>query len=272
MDFLEPLGIDTREWSTATMDVIKFVRKVNAEWDEEANLFRPCDQYQKDEEWMIHWIKADKFIELTAMDQTGIAWKLHLEKVRKSVPGAKMLLVLEGLTAVFGRAKLARDRLHDAAVRAHLGDQSRANNKDNCQNLDIEYVENVLIEMQLVHEIRIQQTSSVEDSAEWISILAIDIASIPYRYVCSVNDLTNRSTRMFLDRTFCMENGQIKPGSGAHDVFNKMLQHVRGVTPQVAESITGAYKSVPALILAFQRGGPEILEDLPVTFALFAVC
>jgi hypothetical protein len=37
--------------------------------------------------------------------------------------------------------------------------------------------------MQLIYEIRIIQTSSASDSAEWISILATDIASLPYRYL-----------------------------------------------------------------------------------------
>ena len=69
---------------------------------------------------------------------------------------------------------------------------------------------------------------------------------------------------MFLDRSFCMEAGQIKSGTGPEDTFHKMLQQVYRVTPQVADSITARYKSVHALIRGFQQGGPSILEDLPV--------
>lgn len=180
LNFMEPLGIDTREWPTATMDVIKFVRKVNAEWDDEGGLFRPCDEYRRDEEWIIHWLKADKFLELTSFDETGLEFKFHLEKLKNVVPGTKVLLILEGLTTLLVRARSARNRVHDAAVRTQLGEHARLNKEQKLESLDVDEVENALIEMQLVHEIRIIQTSSAPESAEWISILAIDIASLPY--------------------------------------------------------------------------------------------
>ena len=65
-----------------------------------------------------------------------------------------------------------------------------------------------------------------------------------------------------------MESGQIKSGSNVEDTYHKMLQQVHRVTPQIADIITGTYKSVHALICAFQRGGPTVLEGLQV----FSVC
>jgi hypothetical protein len=61
-----------------------------------------------------------------------------------------------------------------------------------------------------------------------------------------------------------MDAGQVKSGQNPEDTFNKMLQHVARVTPQIADSITGTYKSVHSLMAAFERGGPDILEDFPV--------
>ena len=168
------------------MDVIKFVRKVNTEWDERDGIFRPCNEHRRDEEWMVHWLKADKFIELTSFDQTGLAYKFYMDKLNNVVPGAKILLVLEGLSTLLTKAKNARDRVHDAEVRVQMGEQGRARKDEPLKYLDVEQVENVLIEMQLVHEIRVIQTTSTPDSAEWISILATDIASIPYKYVRSI--------------------------------------------------------------------------------------
>ena len=69
---------------------------------------------------------------------------------------------------------------------------------------------------------------------------------------------------MFLDRSFCMEKGQFKSGTGVEDTFHKMLQQVYRVTPQVADSITGVYPSIHALVRGFKSGGTDILEDLPV--------
>jgi len=191
LNFLEPLGIDTREWIPSTPDAIKFVRKVNAEWDEEGMLFRPCEEYRRDEEWIIHWLKADKFVEMTCLDQTGLALKFHMEKLKSAIQGAKPIIVLEGLSGLLARAKTARNRAHDAAVRARLGgEQTRSKKDTQLLELNEEVVENALIEIQLVHEIRVVQTSSAPDSAEWISILAADIASIPYKYIPCQTSLT----------------------------------------------------------------------------------
>jgi len=74
---------------------------------------------------------------------------------------------------------------------------------------------------------------------------------------------------MFLDRSFCMEKGQIKSGTGVEDTFHKMLQQVQRVTPQVADAITGVYPSIHALIRAFKMGGTDILEDIPVSHTSF---
>ena len=182
LNFMEPLGIDTREWTSCLHDIIKFVRKVKGEWDEGAGMFRPCDEYRRDEEWIVHWMKADKFVDLAVFDETGMALRFHLERVRECVSGAKVLLVLEGLGSLLSRAKNARGRAHDAAVRTQLGESSRTKRDERLLEIDMEKVEETLIEMQLVHEIRLIQTSSSADSAEWISILAADIASIPYKF------------------------------------------------------------------------------------------
>jgi len=174
--------MDTREWTSCLHDTIKFVRKVEGEWDEEAGMFRPCNEYRRDEEWIVHWMKADKFVDLAVFDETGMALQFHLDKVRECVSGVKVLLVLEGLGNLLSRAKNARGRVYDAAVRTQLGESTRTKRDERLLDIDPEKVEETLIKMQLVHEIRVIQTSSPVDSAEWISILAADIASIPYKF------------------------------------------------------------------------------------------
>jgi hypothetical protein len=176
--------MDTREWNPPTPNVIKFVRKVSTEWDEEGGFFRPCDEYRRDEDWIIHWLKADKFVELTSSDQTGLVLKFHIERLKNVVPGAKVVLVLEGLTVVIARAANALNSVLRGKSRAMMGGQQQNHpRKDGIsQDLNVVAVEDALVELQLLHEIRIVQTSSAPDSAEWISILATDISSIPYKY------------------------------------------------------------------------------------------
>jgi len=176
--------LDTREWTPSAADVIKFVRKVTAEWDEEGGYFRPCDEeYRRDEEWIVHWFHAEDFVQKACFDPTGRALKVHIERVKNVLPGKKVIVILEGLAGVVAKAVNARNRRHHASVRNHLRETSRANKEDSCVNLDTDELEMALIEMQLVHEIRIVQTVDEDDSAEWTSILATDIASIPYKYL-----------------------------------------------------------------------------------------
>ena len=65
-------------------------------------LFQPCEEYRRDEEWIVYWLQAEKFLDLTAFDATGLALKFHMNKLKNVVAGAKVLVVLEGLTTVLG--------------------------------------------------------------------------------------------------------------------------------------------------------------------------
>lgn len=72
---------------------------------------------------------------------------------------------------------------------------------------------------------------------------------------------------MNLETSFCMESGQVKTGEDKDDTFVKMLQEVVRVTPPIAFGIASEYSSVIALVQAFRRHGPLILEDLQVGYS-----
>ena len=69
---------------------------------------------------------------------------------------------------------------------------------------------------------------------------------------------------MNLETSFCMESGQVKTGEDKDDTFVKMLQEVVRVTPSIAYGIASEYPSVVALVKAFRKHGPLILEHLQV--------
>ena len=69
---------------------------------------------------------------------------------------------------------------------------------------------------------------------------------------------------MNLETSFCMESGQVKTGEDKDDTFVKMLQEVVRVTPPIAYGIASEYPSVIALVKAFRKHGPLVLEDLQV--------
>jgi ERCC4 domain len=159
------------------------VRKVSAEWDPEHAEFRPCEEHRQDEDWLVEWMTADEFVDITCLDKTKLALKYHIQSLEKLGQGKKIIVVLEGLAMLVAKAKNARNRRHDVAVRNQLnGGNARPGKDDHWADLDLEELEYALVEMQLMYDIRVVHTSSTEDSAEWISILATDIASIPYRF------------------------------------------------------------------------------------------
>ena len=240
-------------------------------------LFRPCEERREEEKWIVQWMSAEEFIEMAGCD-TGVRLDLFVRRLRRCIPGTMPIIVLEGLAKEVKKQKTAEKRAHDKAVRQQLGnDNGNRSNRtvisgEIARNFDEEDLENALIEIQLQHEVRIIHTEKSSESAEWISILATDIASIPYKSLLLlafvIHKAYSRQTKLYLDRSFCMESGQIKSGSTVDDTYHKMLQQIHRVTPQIADAITGTYKSVHSLISAFKQHGPFVLEGLQVWFSL----
>lgn len=69
---------------------------------------------------------------------------------------------------------------------------------------------------------------------------------------------------MNLETAFCMESGQVKTGEDKADTFVKMLQETVRVTPSIAHGVAAEYPSVLALVRAFRKHGPLVLEHLQV--------
>lgn len=186
LNFLEPLGLDAREWHPPIPNVIKFVRKVQVEWDPEGLLFRPCEEKREEEKWIVLWMSGLEFVELV-FDSTGVKLDLFIRRLKRCIQGAEPIIIVEGLAKEIKKQKTAEKRAHDRAVRGQLGNERAKvarNETPSTQGLlkiDEEVLENALIEIQLQHEVRVVHTDKTPDSAEWISILATDIATIPYR-------------------------------------------------------------------------------------------
>ncbi len=123
LSFLEPLGIDTREWHPPNPNVIKFIRKVRTEWDSEEMLFRPCEERREEEKWIVQWMSAEEFIEMAGCD-TGVRLDLFVRRLRRCIPGAMPIIVLEGLAREVKKQKTAEKRAHDKAVRQQLGNDN----------------------------------------------------------------------------------------------------------------------------------------------------
>lgn len=167
-------------------------------------LFRPCEERRDEQKWIVQWMSAEEFIEMAGCD-TGVRLDLHVRRLRRCIPGAMPIIVLEGLAREMKKQKTAEKRAHDKAVRQQLGNDINTNRASRsttlgeiARNMDEEDLENVLIEIQVQHEVRVIHTEKSPESAEWISILATDIASIPYRSL-----LIPHHTKLTVDKQKC---------------------------------------------------------------------
>ena len=78
---------------------------------------------------------------------------------------------------------------------------------------------------------------------------------------------------MNLGTSFCMDAGQVKTGTDAHDTYLKMLQQIVRVTPPVAQGIVAEYPDVHSLLAALELGGPGALQHIKVlSNSFFLTC
>lgn len=233
--------------------LVKFRRKTVAEFDNAKGFWIPLSETRVlDENHLIVIIKAADFLKIIETDPD---LSNHVASVRGINPQALVLYMIEGLSAVMRKSQAARNRAYQAAVRAAgVSSESESSSRRRAPavaaDIDEEAIEDILMDLQIQHRCMIVYSTSPADTAEQLSTLISDISTIPYKKE------RGQSTAQF-----CTETGQIKTGSDKRDTFEKMLQSVSRVTPQVAQAIASQYNSLRELCDALKEG-PRILERI----------
>ena len=252
-------GIE-RDWK-----VVKWRRKVRAEYDSALSIFVPLPRMEiRDEKYILVHLTASEFVELACPEDADALLNLdtHVGIMRKLAPGpgVRIIYMIDGLAAYARKSKLAKNNNFRAQVLTAMGgapapaSAARRTTAPPSRVIDEESLEDALLKLQVKHSCLIQQTAGAVESAEWISILTGDISTIPYK-----------SSSMVLDTSFCTDVGQVKTGVDAMDTWSKMLQEIHRVTPAVANGITDRYPDVKSLIRAFETQGEGALANVPLT-------
>ncbi|CCG83164.1 Putative uncharacterized protein [Taphrina deformans PYCC 5710] len=253
--FMQSLGCT---WSMVPMPIeglMRIRRKLIAEYNPEKGYWIPLVTPEVvEEDQLIVFMKSAQFLRIAA---SAASLEEHVRSVKRQRPSAKILYLIEGLAALVKKSQAQKNRAYQAAVRAagissdEVSRPRKARMTDSTSNVDEILIEDALLDLQVIHNCLIVHSTSPADSAEHLSILISDLSTVPYK----------------LERTgtldiFCTESGQIKTGTDVRDTFEKMLQAIARVTPQIAQAVATKYCSIRELCAALHRG-PQILELIP---------
>ncbi|KAL2011050.1 hypothetical protein VTN00DRAFT_3768 [Thermoascus crustaceus] len=261
-EFMRNLGVEQTFFQSTIPNIVKWRRKVRANYNEEAGRWEPCPLYIRQEEHVLCLVSAQEFVDMATSEDT---LELHVLKIKSAYPGCKPIYLIEGLAAWMRKNKNSRNRTYQAEIRRQFNDTNdnggsnnqsrRKTNKrkpETTPPVDDDLIEDALLQLQVTHSCLIHHTAATPESAEWIKNFTEHVSTIPYR----------RERMEFNDSAFCMEVGQVKSGEDKADTFVKMLQEVNRVTAPIAYGIAAKYPSVLDLVRGMRVHGPGMLEDV----------
>ena len=263
LEYMKRHEVETRMFDShiSPGNVIKWRRKVKAEYDEEEGQWRPIPQRIEDEGHILCHLPAVDFVEI-AVASTTISGNgdigVHVSSLKSRFPGCKLIYLIEGLTAWMRKNRNNRNKAYQDAVRgqgASAEDHQPSRKRKNvpAAYIDEDAIEDALLELQVGHDCLIYQVTCPAESAEWIKNFTEHISTIPYR-----QERMNAQS----DAAFCMDVGQVKTGDNPSDTYVRMLQEVNRLTPAMAYGIAHLYPDVQRLVTAFKKHGPSMLEDV----------
>lgn len=276
IEFMKRLGVDHNFITGSIPNLVKWRRKMNARFNEDAGHWEPCSFHVKNENHVLCLVPAQEFVDMVIPSPDGEdreSLELHVLKIKSAYPDCNIIYLIEGLTSWMRKNRNSRNRAYQAEVlrqyeptstetsSAPSRGRKKKNKPETTPPVDDDTIEDALLGLQVTHACLIHHTNTPSESAEWIKNFTEHISTIPYRRQRSDGN----------DAAFCMDVGQVKTGEDKQDTFIKMLQEVNRVTAPMAYGIAAQYPSVTDLIRSMRRHGPTMLEDVmvcPFSFSL----
>ncbi|MCJ1335284.1 hypothetical protein MMC09_000552 [Bachmanniomyces sp. S44760] len=264
-ELLKGLQVEVGTLTESVPKLVRWRRKVTAQFNEEMGHWEPCPQAIKTEKHVICLVAAEEFVAMASADPAetdGQDLETHILNVKRSRDDCQPIYLIEGLLTWSRKNKTIANRAYQAAARAQGAlsneepqassqSQKSRRKKPAAEHIDEDMIEDALLRLQVSHECLVHHTATPLETAEWIANFTQHISTIPYRI-----------QKMNLETSFCMDVGQVKTGENKDDTYIKMLQEVVRVTAPIAYGIYAQYPSVTSLVKGFERIGPTALENL----------
>jgi hypothetical protein len=251
---LRALDCQVTKWTKSIdgVGLVRFLRRSHSRYDEEKDIYVPIQEEIVCEKFCVITIEASR---LVLVLQTEKSIESHVAEIRKLFPVEEVLYVVEGLHNLLKKSVTERNRELSARVRELMGEKGSRRTGNSGQvvtNIDPKKIFNALIEFELRHNFKVIHTLSKGESAEWISGFAQDIGSRHYK----IRELASESGDML---------ASVRSGSTVSDTLSKSLQHIKYVTPNIADGVAGVYNNMYNLIDSVDKRGPDAFEAIRKT-------
>ncbi len=200
--FLRNLGVEMTFYASPIPNVVKWRRKVTAEYNPSKGYWEPVAEYIKDETHALCIMPAQEFVGLVCVDASHVDGQdldAHVLRFQSRFEGCKLLYLIDGLEKWMRKNKNVRNRAYQAAVlaadeevdeeeaeneqqgRAKRRGRKKPKEKEKQQYVDEDLVEDALLQLQVAHGCFVHHTSSATETAEWVGIFTQHVSTIPYR-------------------------------------------------------------------------------------------
>lgn len=181
--FLEDVKASFEEWES-TYPIVKWKRKVIADFDDDEGQWKPVPLYIKPEKHVMYVMTAKDLVKhITAEDEVDLSTLVAI--LSSMYSDSTIIFLIEGVNAWHRKNYGIKNKQYTAAVQSHRPDHqpstSQRKKKDDLY-IDPDLVENALLELQVIHGFLIHQTQAMQETAQWIKLFTENISSIPYKY------------------------------------------------------------------------------------------
>ncbi|KAI9014821.1 hypothetical protein BC832DRAFT_603256 [Gaertneriomyces semiglobifer] len=249
---LREAGADVCEKAHAARRAIRWRRKVDREWCDAEECWKPCSQRVEDEKFIAVRILAEDFAKIVGgleeecpTPPGGIPIVEHFKKLSQGFPDCVIIYLIESLENYVKRR--AKVNTSSASTRRKTKSVPLAELPTGDQ------IEEALMELQMEsgNRCRVHMSRNWKETIEWVVTFSEQIGLIP--------ELGRRSETAWAHSY----SDNIKSGQTPRDTWMKMLQQVHMCTEPRAEAVASKYPTLTALYDAYEEGiGASLLANI----------
>ena len=169
-ELLRRANAETKTHESPIPGILKWQQKVSRDFDEELSHWVRAERID-DNKFIMCLLSGEEFCKMVATDGgEGESVEMHVARIQNLFPECQIIYLLEGLEAWIRRSRSAQNRAYQAAVR-RMEEQQETQHRRRIQKhvqVDEEAVEDALLDLQVTHRCKIQQTLNPTETAEYI--------------------------------------------------------------------------------------------------------
>ena len=175
---------EARAHDSAIPGIFKWRQKVTRDFNEELGHWIRADRID-DCKFVLFLLSGERFSDLASgTDENDETIETHVTNIKSLYPDYQVIYMIEGLEAWIKRSRNAQNRAYQAAVR-RIDEQERSTQqrqrKQKAAQADEEAIEEALLELQIAHSCKIQQTLNATETAEYIMSFTQQISLVRHR-------------------------------------------------------------------------------------------